>query len=77
MFTEAEKVGLVVGLKETKKAIRQGAKAVYLAEDTPEIIADELKALAGDRIVTVETMKELGRLCGIDVRASCAAVRSN
>ncbi len=77
MFTEEEKIGLAVGLKETKKVIKQGAKKVYLAEDTPEHIANEVRALAGDRLVMVQTMRELGKLAGIDVKASCAALRAN
>ncbi len=77
MFTVEERARLAVGLKETKKVIRQGAELVYLASDTPERIADEIKELAGNKLRIVESMRELGRLCGIDVKATCAAVRSN
>ncbi|MBQ7793967.1 MAG: ribosomal L7Ae/L30e/S12e/Gadd45 family protein [Clostridia bacterium] len=77
MFTAEERARLAVGLKETKKVIGQGAERVYLAADAPERIAEEIKALAGAKLCTVATMRELGAMCGIDVKASCAAVRSN
>lgn len=76
MFTEQERARLSVGLKETRKAIKAGCEGIYLAEDAPDAIFDEIKALAGDRLNIVPTMRELGRLCGIDVKASCAALRS-
>lgn len=76
MFTDNERARLAVGLKETKKAVSAGAEKVFLAEDTPEHIAEEIKAIAGDRLCMVSTMRELGVLCGIDVKASCAAIRS-
>lgn len=75
MFTESELTRLSVGLKETKKAIVAGCEKVYLAEDAPEHIKKEIEALAGDRLFYTLTMRELGALCGIDVKASCAALR--
>ncbi len=77
MFTENEKVRLAVGLKETRKVVLSGAEKVYLAEDAPEQIAEEIKNIAGDKLCMISSMRELGKLCGIDVKASCAAVRSN
>ena len=77
MFTEQERARLAVGLKETKKVITAGCEMVYLAEDAPDAIYDEIKKMAGDKLSIVPTMKELGRLCGIDVKASCAALRKN
>lgn len=77
MFTESEKVRLAVGLKQTRKVVSAGAERVYLADDAPERIAEEIRSIAGDKLVSVPTMRELGRMCGIDVNASCAAVRSN
>lgn len=76
MFTEQERARLAVGLKETKKAIKNGCESVYVAEDAPSFIVEEVEKTAGDKLKKVPTMKELGRLCGIDVKASCAAVRS-
>ncbi|MBS7299165.1 MAG: ribosomal L7Ae/L30e/S12e/Gadd45 family protein [Eubacteriales bacterium] len=75
MFTENDRVRLAVGLKETRKVVLSGAEKVYLAKDAPERIAEEIKNIAGDKLVFVPTMMELGKMCGIDVKASCAAVR--
>lgn len=77
MFTENEKARLAVGLKETRKVVLSGAEKVYLAEDAPERIAEEIKNIAGDKLLIVSSMRELGRMCGIDVKASCAAIRLN
>lgn len=69
---------IIIGLKQTLKAI-QGDKAakVYLASDAD----DYIKKLVCDacaqknlEIVYVNTMKELGEACGIDIGASTAAV---
>lgn len=75
MFTEQERVRLAVGLKETKKAVLDGAERVYLAEDAPERIKAEIEAVAEDKLIYVSTMRELGHMCGIDVRATCAALK--
>lgn len=76
MFTESEKVRLAVGLKETKKAVAAGAEKVFLADDAPEHIAEQIRAIAADRLTVVSSMRELGALCGIEVKASCAALRT-
>jgi large subunit ribosomal protein L7A len=68
----------VVGVKQTVKAIRNGkAKTVYLAEDADEKFIQPIIQLAQENsieIVTVASMKELGKLCGIDVGAATCAV---
>lgn len=75
MFTEVEKSALAVGLRETKKAVLKGAARVYLAEDAPEEIRAQIEAAAPAELIYVPSMRELGVLCGIDVKASCAAVK--
>lgn len=75
MFTEEEKNRLSVGLKQTTKSILAGADKVFVAGDTPYDIIEKIKAVYGGELVEVESMKELGRMCGIDVKASCAALR--
>lgn len=75
MFTENEKTRLAVGLKETKKAIASGVERVYIAEDAPAEIKGQIEAIAADKVFYVSTMRELGALCGIDVKATCAAIR--
>ncbi|MDO4618718.1 MAG: ribosomal L7Ae/L30e/S12e/Gadd45 family protein [Clostridia bacterium] len=75
MFTENEKTGLVVGLKQTKKAIKDGVQRVLLAEDAADMIKSEILALYPN-VEYVESMSELGRMCSIDVKAAVAAVKN-
>lgn len=74
MFTDSERTRLVVGLKQTKKAIKEGAERVVLAHDASEIIKAEIKELFAN-VEYVDTMQELGKLCGIDVKAAVSAVK--
>lgn len=75
MFTQIPKTALAVGLKETRKAIAAGADKVYIAADAPDNIRDELARIFAGELSEVATMRELGAMCGIDVKASCAAVK--
>jgi large subunit ribosomal protein L7A len=67
-----------VGLKQTLRAVSEGRAAkVFLAEDCEDRIRQTVKEScneAGTELVSVPTMRALGRMCGIDVKASCAAV---
>jgi large subunit ribosomal protein L7A len=68
----------VVGRKQTLNAINQGkAEAVFLAEDTDEHIKQEIISASKEnnvQIIEVESKLKLGRACGIDVSAACAAL---
>jgi large subunit ribosomal protein L7A len=68
----------VVGVKQSIKAIRSGdAKAVYAALDADTKLIDPVVKLANENsldIHYVDTMKDLGRLCGIDVGAATAVL---
>ena len=68
----------VIGLKQTKKAINNNtAKTVYIAKDVDDNLKRSLEALIEDdslEVVYVDTMKELGRLCGINVGSATAAL---
>jgi large subunit ribosomal protein L7A len=72
---EGEKV---IGLKQTLKHIKSGkGKCLYIAKDAEEKLTSPVIELAKEKsiqIVYVETMKELGVLCGIDVGASVALI---
>ncbi len=74
MFTDSERTRLVVGLKQTRKAIKEGAERVLLAQDASETIKTEIKELFAN-VEYVETMAELGRICEIDVKAAVSAVK--
>ncbi|KEI83887.1 ribosomal L7Ae/L30e/S12e/Gadd45 family protein [Clostridium botulinum] len=68
----------VVGVKQTVKALKNNTvKALYVSKDADESLIKPLIELAEENsidIIKVDTMKELGRLCGIDVRAATAAL---
>lgn len=72
---EAEK--RVVGVKQSRKAIRDGrARRVFLAEDADPAITEPIAAecaAAGIPVETGHTMAQLGRACGISVGASVTA----
>ena len=68
----------VVGVKQTVKCIKSGkAKTVYVAADADEKFIQPVVQLAQENsieIISVSSMKELGRLCGIDVGAATCAI---
>ncbi|PTX58169.1 LSU ribosomal protein L7AE [Melghirimyces profundicolus] len=69
---------LWIGAKQTKKAIQQGkAREVLIAADADEHITQSLVQLCrnhGVAVLYVDSMKELGKACGIDVGAATAAI---
>ena len=71
----------VVGLKQLLRSLEaKEALCVYLADDAEEHVKDRILRAIGEmevHIVNVETMKELGEVCGIDVCAACAAIIEN
>ncbi|MGE5631416.1 MAG: ribosomal L7Ae/L30e/S12e/Gadd45 family protein [Caulobacteraceae bacterium] len=68
----------IVGLKQTVKVIKnETAKKVYLAKDADDFIKKSVLEACSNtnlKIIYVNTMKELGDACGIDIGASTAAV---
>jgi large subunit ribosomal protein L7A len=68
----------VVGVKQTIKAIKTGnVKTVYIAKDADDKFIQPIILLVNEgslELVYIDTMKELGKLCGIDVGAATAAV---
>lgn len=74
---ERLKEAKVVGIKQTAKALKTGnCKKVYLAKDASCSLVKGLEQMALDNsieVIYVETMRDLGRLCGIDVKAAAAA----
>ncbi|NLM35323.1 MAG: 50S ribosomal protein L7ae-like protein [Clostridiales bacterium] len=68
----------VIGIKQTGKSLRNGfGKTLYVAKDSDEHLINPLIKLAEElkvEIIYVNTMKELGRLCGIDVGAAVALI---
>ena len=78
MISELASQEKVIGVKQSRKAIREGrAKQVYLACDADPAIVDpvaESCAVAGIPVEQSHTMAQLGRACGIDVGTAAAAL---
>lgn len=67
-----------IGIKQTLKAVENNtAKLVFIAMDADEKIVNSLKGLCLANKVEmeqVETMKQLGKACGIEVGASAVCL---
>lgn len=68
----------VIGIKQSTKAIKNNeGKTLYVAKDADEKLIKPLVKLAEQRgieIKTIETMKTLGIMCGIQVKASATLI---
>jgi large subunit ribosomal protein L7A len=68
----------VVGIKQTVKALKNNqGKVLYVAKDADNKLIEPIIELAKSnslQIVFVDTMKELGNLCSIDVSAATALI---
>ncbi|WP_055668483.1 ribosomal L7Ae/L30e/S12e/Gadd45 family protein [Desnuesiella massiliensis] len=68
----------VIGVKQANKSIKNGlGKVLYVAKDADHKLTTSLVDSAEDHsveVIYVETMKELGKLCGIEVGASAALI---
>ncbi|ENK1245176.1 ribosomal L7Ae/L30e/S12e/Gadd45 family protein [Clostridium sp. FAM 1755] len=78
MMIDRLKGNKVVGVKQTVKALKNNTvKTLYVSKDADESLIKPLIELAEENsidIIKVDTMKDLGRLCGIDVSAAIAAL---
>lgn len=67
-----------IGVKQTLKAVEGGkARTVFIARDAEEKVVGKIKELCDKNsieIVYVESMKQLGKACGIEVGAAAACV---
>jgi large subunit ribosomal protein L7A len=65
-------------MRETLKKIAHGtAFHVFVEKDAEPRVIEDIVAQSQTRNIPidyVDTMEELGRLCGIEVRAACAAL---
>lgn len=68
----------VVGLKQLLRELEADTVAcVYIAGDAEEHVREKITEAIGAKeihVVFVDTMEELGGVCGIDVSAACAAI---
>lgn len=69
---------LKIGAKQVLKALSNGtACAVYIARDAEEHVTRQLIEIANKsdiEIIYVETMRQLGKACKIDVGAATAVI---
>lgn len=77
MLSELKNNEKVVGARQVRRAVTSGrAKTLFAARDADPALTAELVSLAeehGVAVQWVDTMRELGRSCGIAVGAAVAA----
>lgn len=68
----------VIGIKQSTKSLESGeGKTLYVAKDAQvELVKHVLEVATSVKVETVyvDTMRDLGKLCGIDVGAAVALV---
>ncbi|MBK4205363.1 50S ribosomal protein L7ae-like protein [Bacillus spizizenii] len=69
---------IIIGTKQTVKALKRGSvKEVVVAKDADPILTSSVVSLAVDQGISVsmvESMKKLGKACGIEVGAAAVAI---
>jgi large subunit ribosomal protein L7A len=69
---------IIIGTKQTLKALQHGTvKELIVAEDADQRVVNKVIHLATEKhvpVITVESMKRLGKACGIDVGAATVAI---
>lgn len=80
MLEELKNARKVVGLNQTVRAVEeQAAKKVYIAKDSDPRVIMPLYVLCQQyevEVEQVESMKVLGKACGIEVKAAVACILS-
>jgi len=78
VLEELKNARKAVGIKQTTRAVESNqAQKVYIALDADEKVVGPLKELCmanSIEIKYVESMKQLGKACGIDVGASAVCL---
>ena len=79
MLEKLKTANKVVGMRRLLRALEAGEiSEVYLAGDVDLFIIREVKAAcgkAGARLIEVDSRKQLGQACGIEVPAASAGIR--
>ncbi|SDZ37644.1 LSU ribosomal protein L7AE [Proteiniborus ethanoligenes] len=77
MLTNLKEKKKVVGVKQAKRAITNDeVNMVFIAKDAEPKVVKDIIQLCNEKtieIIYVESMKELGKACSIDVNAAVAA----
>lgn len=67
----------VIGKKQTQRAlVKDQATHIYIAEDADKKVVNDIIEISNDKkveVIYVDTMENLGKMFGIDVKAAVAA----
>jgi large subunit ribosomal protein L7A len=67
-----------IGIRQSMKAVENGlAGTVFIAKDADEKVVRNIKELclnSSIEVVYIDTMKQLGKACGIEVGAAVACI---
>lgn len=78
MLENLEVQNKTVGIKQSTKALNQDkVKILFVAKDADDYLIENMKQIANDKnveVISVDSMRELGKACGIDVGAAVAAI---
>ena len=78
MLSKLENGNKIVGAKQVKRALNlEEIDRVFIAKDAEGKVIDEIAKICINKHIPLEyidTMKELGSACGIDVNAATAAL---
>ena len=78
MLSELENGIKCIGVKQSKKAIKDGhVRRIFIAEDAESRVKQPIEDMCREKglvPVSVPTMRELGDACGIDVGAAVAVL---
>lgn len=78
MINVLNKERLMVGYKQTLKALNENkVNTVYLAQncaDKIRLAVEEAASKTDASLIYMDSMRELGAMCGIEVGASCAVL---
>ena len=79
MLEKLQNAAKVVGTRRLLRAIQNGEiEEAYVARDADLFILRQVREAcnaAGVRMVEVDTMKELGQACGVEVKTASAGIR--
>ena len=79
MLEKLKNAAKVVGTRRLLRAIQNGEiEEAYVARDADLFILRQVReacAAAGVRMIEVDTMKELGQACGVEVKTASAGIR--
>lgn len=70
---------IIIGTKQTVKALKNGEiTEVIIADDADRRVTNKVLMAAQERkvpVIMVDSMKKLGKACGIDVGAATVAIK--